>query len=42
MKEIEVKILEIDVASIKKKLDSLGAKKVFEGELTASYYDLSK
>ena len=41
MMEIEVKILEIDVASVKQKLDSFGAKKIFEGEITASYYDFS-
>ena len=41
MKEIEVKILEVDVTSVIQKLDSLGAKKVFEGEVTASYYDFS-
>ncbi|MEK6939549.1 MAG: CYTH domain-containing protein [Nanoarchaeota archaeon] len=41
MREIEVKILEVEVASLKRKLESWGAKKVFEGELTASYYDFS-
>ncbi len=41
MQEIEVKILEIDCQSVNQKLESLGAKKVFEGEVTASYYDFS-
>jgi len=41
MKEIEVKILEIDVAAVKQKLESWGAIKVFEGDITASYYDFS-
>jgi adenylate cyclase, class 2 len=39
MREIEVKILDIDRGSIEKKLVSLGAKKVFEGILEAYYFD---
>lgn len=39
MKEIEVKILEIDLEYITKKLDKLGAVKMFEGNITASYFD---
>lgn len=41
MQEIEVKILEIDAPSITRKLESWGAKKVFEGEVNASYFDFS-
>lgn len=33
MKEIEVKILEINVAETRKKLSKLGAKKTFEGDM---------
>ena len=39
MEEIEVKFLEVDKGAIIKKLESLGAKKVFEGEVDASFYD---
>ena len=39
MKEIEVKILEIDVEEIEKKLKKIGAEKVFEGELVSIYFD---
>ncbi len=39
MKEIEIKILEIDRSAIEKQLLSLGAKKVFDGEMHAFYYD---
>jgi adenylate cyclase class 2 len=39
MKEIEVKILEIDVADIKKKLEGLGAKIIFDGTLKNIYFD---
>jgi adenylate cyclase class 2 len=38
MKEIEVKILDIDCSQIKEKLLSLGAKKIFEGVLEAIHY----
>ena len=41
MKEIEVKILEIDVGEIEKKLKKLGAEKVFEGEVVSIYFDFS-
>ncbi len=41
MHEIEVKILEISTSYITKKLESWGAKNVFEGEVDASYYDFS-
>ncbi len=39
MQEIEVKILEIDVPAVVSKLESLGAKKVFEGEIIALLFD---
>lgn len=39
MQEIEVKILEIDVPAFKRKLASIGAKKVFEGNIIASKFD---
>ncbi len=39
MKEIEVKILEIDKKEVEKKLKSLGAKKIFDGILQAHFYD---
>lgn len=39
MLEIEVKILNINRKEIEKKLASLGAKKVFDGEITASFFD---
>lgn len=41
MKEIEVKILEIDKGKVLKKINELGAKKVFEGELVAVFYDFA-
>lgn len=41
MQEIEVKILEINTPYITKKLESWGAKNVFDGEVDASYYDFS-
>ncbi len=41
MQEIEVKILEVDTSYIIQKLESWGAKNVFEGEVNASYYDFS-
>lgn len=41
MQEIEIKILEVDVSSITQKLESWVAKKFFEGEVDASYYDFS-
>jgi len=39
MKEIEVKILEVDKKALSKKLVSLGAKKVFDGELLSLFFD---
>ena len=39
MKEIEVKILGIDRSALEEKLLSLGAKKVFDDEIHALYYD---
>jgi predicted adenylyl cyclase CyaB len=39
MHEVEVKILEVDIASLEEKLLGLGAKKVFEGELYAEFFD---
>lgn len=39
MEEIEVKILDVNRAEVKKKLIELGAEKVFDGELSASYFD---
>jgi adenylate cyclase, class 2 len=39
MKEIEIKVLKIDKTSIIKELLSLGAKKVFEGDMEALYLD---
>ena len=41
MQEIEVKILEVDTLYITQKLESWGAKNVFDGEVNASYYDFS-
>lgn len=39
MKEIEVKILEIDVEKVKAKLKELGAEKVFDGQVLSVYFD---
>lgn len=39
MKEIEVKILEVDKEEVIKKLKELGAKKVFDGKIKTSYFD---
>jgi adenylate cyclase class 2 len=39
LKEIEVKILEIDVEEIEKKLKKMEAEKVFEGEVVSIYFD---
>lgn len=39
MHEIEVKILEVDVKKITEKLNLLGAKKVFEGSITTTFFD---
>ncbi len=40
MREVEVKVLEIDRASVESRLAELGARPVFDGELHALYYDL--
>ncbi len=39
MNEIEVKILEINKAEILQKLEKIGAKKIFEGEIDAKSFD---
>ena len=39
MKEIEVKIINIDKKDVEKKLVKLGAKKVFAGNLINALYD---
>ena len=39
MKEIEVKILEINVEEVERKLKKLGVVKVFDGELVNIYFD---
>jgi adenylate cyclase class 2 len=39
LREIEVKILEIDVEETEKKLRGMGAEKVFSGELVNAYFD---
>jgi len=39
MKEIEVKILEIDRKVIEKELIGLGAKKIFDGEIQTIFFD---
>ncbi|MCH8049279.1 class IV adenylate cyclase [Patescibacteria group bacterium] len=39
MKEIEVKILEVDTKKLQKKLKDFGAKKVFEGEIEGVFFD---
>lgn len=39
MKETEAKILEVDAQDVCKRLEALGAQKVFEGELVATVYD---
>lgn len=39
MREIEVKILEIDRKKVESKLISLGAKKIFDGEIDAYFFD---
>lgn len=40
MQEVEVKILEIDKPAVIKKLEQLGAKKVFAGMMQSYFYDL--
>lgn len=39
MDEIEVKILEVDVQDVMRKLKKLGAKKTFDGEVVAQFFD---
>lgn len=39
MKEVEIKILEIDVEKIQQRLSELGAQKSFEGELVSVVFD---
>jgi len=39
LKEIEVKILEINVEEVEEKLKKMGAEKVFEGEVVSIYFD---
>ena len=39
MLETEIKVLAIDKKKVENQLTKLGAKKVFEGELYAIYYD---
>ncbi|MFZ5801836.1 MAG: class IV adenylate cyclase [Candidatus Omnitrophota bacterium] len=40
-KEIEIKFLEIDVPAVLRRLRAIGARKVFDGPLRASYWDYS-
>lgn len=42
MKEIEVKILEVNPRLMKRKLKELGAKRVFSGNMLAIYYDTKR
>jgi adenylate cyclase class 2 len=39
MNEVELKILEVNVDAVVKKLLSIGAKKIFEGDIQARYFD---
>ena len=39
MREVEVKILEVNVPELRKKLPSLGAKKIFSGKVTSKPFD---
>lgn len=39
MKEIEAKILEINKEKVMTKLEDLGAKKILDSELIATFYD---
>jgi adenylate cyclase class 2 len=41
MREIEVRILEIDISEIRKRLKRIGAKKVFEGRAHTNIFDFS-
>lgn len=40
MSEIEIKILEINRAQVEHKLQDIGARMIFDGEIHAIYYDL--
>jgi adenylate cyclase, class 2 len=42
MKEIEVKILEVNRAKVEKTLTNLGAKKVFDGAIKTLFFDFKK
>jgi predicted adenylyl cyclase CyaB len=42
MKEIEVKILEVNRAKIEKTLGNLGAKKVFDGDIETLFFDFKE
>lgn len=39
MKELEIKILNINLAEMRKKLKKIGAKKIFSRKIIAQYYD---
>ena len=39
MKEIEAKILEIDVEKVRQEMEKLGAEKKFEGNVVSEFYD---
>ena len=39
MREIEVKFLEVDPDGVISSLERLGAERIFEGEITADYFD---
>jgi len=39
VKEVEVKIIDIDASEIIARLESLGAQRIFDGEMHAIYYD---
>jgi adenylate cyclase class 2 len=41
MREIEIKVLDIEREDIERKIIALGAKKTFDGEMRAIYYDSS-
>jgi len=41
MKEIEVRILDVDVPEMRKRLKQIGAKKVFEGKVRTNIFDFS-
>jgi adenylate cyclase, class 2 len=42
MKEIEVKILEVNKVKVEKTLANLGAKKVFDGDIETLFFDFEK